>query len=89
MFNDDEKEYLMELIQRFASGFYVDIHAFCVMGTHFHILASSREVDAKKAETKELYQRYQAIFGKDAEPPAGSYETDGGIIPDEDGWHSG
>ena len=85
MFNDDEKEYLMELIQRFASGFYVDIHAFCVMGTHFHILASSRELEAKKAENEELYRRYQAIFGKDAEPPAGSYQTDGGIIPDEDG----
>jgi len=49
------------------------------MGTHFHILASSRELEAKHAENEELYRRYRAIFGKDAEPPAGSYETDGGI----------
>ncbi|MCP5049106.1 MAG: hypothetical protein GY940_18190, partial [bacterium] len=45
----------------------------------------SREVEAKHAANEELYCRYRAIFGKDAEPPAGSYQTDGGIIPDEDG----
>jgi REP element-mobilizing transposase RayT len=85
MFSDEEKEYFMEQIQRFASGFYVDIHAFCVMGTHFHILASSREWEAKNAEDEELYRRYRLIYGEDAAPPAGSYDTDGSIIPDEDG----
>lgn len=85
MFNDEEKEYFMELIERFASGFYVDIHAFCVMGTHFHILASCRELEAKNAKNEELYRRYRLIYGEDAEPPAGSYETEGSIIPDGDG----
>ncbi len=51
MFNDDEKEYLMELIQRFASGFYVDIHAFCVMGTHFQIAEPGQASSRKTVKT--------------------------------------
>ena len=82
---DGEKEYFLKLLERLASGFFVDIHAFCVMGNHFHILATGLELEAKKASKKELYVRYKAVYGKDADPPAGSVESDGTLIPDEDG----
>ena len=38
LFHDEEKEVFMKLIEHFASGFFIDIHAFAVMGNHFHIL---------------------------------------------------
>jgi len=83
-FSDEEKEYFLNLLERFASGFFVEIHTFCVMGTHFHVQATGLEVEAEKAEAKELFRRYRLIYGQDAEPPVGSYEVDGSVIPDED-----
>jgi REP element-mobilizing transposase RayT len=38
-----EKEYLLKLLERFAAGFFVRIHSFCIMGNHFHILATGLE----------------------------------------------
>ena len=84
-FNDEEKEYFMHLLERFASGFFVNIHAFCIMSNHFHILATGLDLEAKRADEKELLRRYRLMFGKDADPPSGSYRSTGSIIPDEDG----
>lgn len=85
MFDDHEKEYLFNLLTVFASGFFVDIHAFCIMGNHFHILATGLEQDAQKASNEELYSRYRLMYGKKAKPPSGSYKTYGYFQPDEDG----
>ncbi len=35
LLHDEEKEYFFKLLERFASGFFVAIHAFCIMGNHF------------------------------------------------------
>jgi hypothetical protein len=43
------------------------------------------ELEAKNASDEELLRRYRHMYGKNADPPVGSYETDGSIIPDEDG----
>jgi hypothetical protein len=32
------KEYFRHLLERFASGFFVQIHAFAILDNHFHIL---------------------------------------------------
>jgi REP element-mobilizing transposase RayT len=85
LFQDEEKEYFLTLLERFAAGFFVDIHAFCVMGSHFHILATGLELEAKKASKEELFHRYHLIYPKNIEPPEGYYESDGTLIPDEDG----
>ena len=85
MFDDQEKEYLFKLMTVFASGFFVDIHAFCIMGTHFHILASGLEQEAQNASKEELFRRYQLMFGEKAKPPTGSCKTYGYFQPDEDG----
>jgi len=83
--HDQEKEYFMKLLERFASGFFVQIHAFCIMGNHFHILASGLEQEAQKASKEELRERYKRLYPKETEPPPGSYQPNGDLIPDEDG----
>lgn len=85
LFNNEEKEYFLKLLERFASGFFVDILSFTFMSNHFHILANGLELDAKKASLGELKRRYQLIYGENLEYPAGSFDTDGTLIPDEDG----
>ncbi len=84
IFDDQEKEYLFKLLSTFASGFYVNIHAYCIMGTHFHILATGLEQEAKEASTDELYRRYRLMYGQKAKPPTGSSKTYGYFKPDED-----
>ena len=85
MLNEDEKEYFLKLMERFASGFFVQIQAFCIMDNHFHILATGLELDAKNASDETLINRYKLMYGKSAEPPAGVYDTNGDLIPDADG----
>jgi REP element-mobilizing transposase RayT len=84
-FDAIEKETLFNLLNLFASGFYVQIHAYCIMGTHFHILASSLDQQAQHASREELLHRYRLMYGKKATPPTGSYQNDGTFSPDEDG----
>lgn len=43
------------------------------------------ELEAQKATTEELLRRYKLMFGKESEPPQGSYESNGAIISDADG----
>jgi REP element-mobilizing transposase RayT len=83
-FNEIEKEYLLNLLHTFAAAFFVKIHAFCIMGTHFHILASGQEKQAKQATKDDLFNRYQIMYGKKAKPPTGSWKSDGTFHPDED-----
>ncbi|MCP5052760.1 MAG: hypothetical protein GY940_36670, partial [bacterium] len=85
LFFDQEKEYFMNLLERLAAGFFVQIHAFAVLGNHFHILATGLELDAQNASEDELCRRYRLIYGKDADPPVGSYDPDGTLNPDPDG----
>ncbi len=85
LFNEDDKESFLKLLERFAEGFYVDIHAFCIMSNHFHILATGLEKEAVVASKEELFRQYRLIYGQDADPPAGSYDSGGQFIPDADG----
>ena len=81
----EEKDYFIELLERFASGFFVHIHAFCIMDNHFHIMATGMEQEAQDASKKELFQRYRLMYGENAEPPEGMYDSSGNLIPDPDG----
>jgi REP element-mobilizing transposase RayT len=85
LFQQEEKEYFLKQMQRFASGFFVHIHAFAILGNHFHILATGLDIEAKKASKEELYHRYRLMYRKNADPPAGSYTSNGTLIPDADG----
>ncbi len=60
LFFDQEKEYFMNLLEGLAAGFFVQIHAFAILGNHFHILATGMELDAQNASEKELLRRYRS-----------------------------
>jgi len=84
LFNEGDKELFLKLLERFAVGFFVEIHAFCIMSNHFHILATGLEKEARSASKEELFRRYRLIYGQEADPPAGTYDTSGQLIPDAD-----
>ena len=84
-FDDVEKEYFYNLMTVFASGFFVRIHAFCIMGNHFHIMATGLDREAKEAGKDELFGRYRLMYGRKANPPVGSTKTYGYFQVDKDG----
>lgn len=84
LFKDNHKEFFLTLLDQFAAGFFVEIHAFCIMDNHFHILATCLEKESRLASREELLRRYHLIFGEKAEPPAGSYDSCNQLIPDAD-----
>ncbi|MHC5019274.1 MAG: transposase [Planctomycetota bacterium] len=83
--SDGEKEEFLRLLERLARGFFVQIHAFCIMSNHFHLLVTGQEREASEASRGELIRRYRAIYGKTADPPLGPTEPDGTVDPDNDG----
>jgi REP element-mobilizing transposase RayT len=43
-----------------AAGFFNRIHSFCIMGNHFHILATGMKLEAQKATTEQLKSKYRS-----------------------------
>lgn len=84
LFGDREKEYFLLLLEKYAKGFFVDVHAFCIMGNHIHILATGREQQALKASHRELLKRHREMYGQKDHPPQGRFDRDGTVIPDKD-----
>jgi len=85
LFTESDKEFFLKRLERLAAGFFLEIHAFCIMSNHFHILATGLEKEARSASKDELIRRYRLIYGKNAEPPAGTYDSSYQLIPDADG----
>ena len=83
-FTDSEKEHFVRLLERFAAGYFVRIHAFCVMSNHFHLLVTGMEEDSKNASVPELFRRYRTIYGPRANPPIGTLHASGEIEADPD-----
>lgn len=53
----EDKDYFVNLLRRFGAGYFVKIHAFCIMDNHFHILATVSEKEALCATEEELSER--------------------------------
>jgi len=83
--DDVEKEEILRLLERLGRGFFVQIHAFCIMSNHFHLLVTAQEGAAAQASKRDLVRRYRAIYGKRADPPLGEQQPDGSVDPDHDG----
>jgi REP element-mobilizing transposase RayT len=83
--DDAEKEEFLRLLERLARGFFVQIHAFCIMSNHFHLLVTGQEREAAEAGEGELLRRYRAIHGKRSDPPPGVLQNDGSWDHDHDG----
>ncbi|MCP4213433.1 MAG: hypothetical protein GY765_02200 [bacterium] len=82
--NEKDMKKFLELLKRFAKGFFVDVHAFIIIDGHFHILVTCLDEDAKEVTVEELLERYLLMYpGK--QPPIGKYNLRGELIPDKDG----
>ena len=84
LFNDIHKNYFLKLLEIFAAGFFVRIHAFAIMGNHFHILVTTMDQEAIFATKEELLCRYRLMYGKDEFPPPGRFDKNGNLLPDDD-----
>jgi len=85
LFQEPEKEQYLSQLEKLSKGFYVALHAFCVMDNHVHLLVTSLQAEAENASKEELIQRYRVIYGEKANPPLGSLEFNGEETPDDDG----
>ena len=60
---DGEKEHLLGLIRWLSTIFFVDVHGFCIMGNHFHLLCSMES--AAKFGHGEVAARVRSYYGRD------------------------
>jgi REP element-mobilizing transposase RayT len=58
---DIEKDFLLDLIRRYAALYLVEILGFCLMGNHFHILL--RVIPEYKFSDDDLLKRYVNFYG--------------------------
>ena len=58
---DIEKDYMLDLIQRYAALYLVEILGFCLMGNHFHILV--RVIPEYKFSDEVFLKRYSNFYG--------------------------
>ena len=58
---DMEKDFMFDLIRRYADLYFVEILGFCLMGNHFHILV--RTIPENKFTDEEVLKRYVDFYG--------------------------
>ncbi len=60
---DIEKDFMLDLIRRYSSLYFVEILGFCLMGNHFHILV--KMFPEYKFTDKQIEDRYAEFYGDD------------------------
>jgi REP element-mobilizing transposase RayT len=58
---DIEKDFMLDLIRRYAGLYLVEILGFCLMGNHFHILV--RVIPEYKFSDEDILKRYVDFYG--------------------------
>ncbi len=58
---DIEKDFMLDLIRRYATLYFVEILGFCLMGNHFHILV--RMFPEYKFTDDDIKKRYVEFYG--------------------------
>ena len=58
---DVEKDFMLNLIRRYAALYLVEILGFCLMGNHFHILV--KVIPEYKFSDEEILKRYADFYG--------------------------
>jgi len=58
---DIEKDFMLDLIRRYAKLYFVEILGFCLMGNHIHILV--RMFPEYKFTDEDIKQRYEDFYG--------------------------
>jgi REP element-mobilizing transposase RayT len=60
---DVEKDFMLDLIRRYADLYFVEILGFCLLGNHFHILV--KMFPEHKFTDEDIKKRYVAFYGDD------------------------
>jgi REP element-mobilizing transposase RayT len=58
---DIEKDFMIDLIKRYADLYFVEILGFCLMGNHFHILV--KMLPEYKFSDEEIEKRFVGFYG--------------------------
>ena len=58
---DFEKDFMLDVIRRYAALYLVEILGFCLMGNHFHILV--RVIPESKFTDEDILRRYVDFYG--------------------------
>jgi REP element-mobilizing transposase RayT len=58
---DIEKDFMLDLIRRYAALYLVEILGFCLMGNHFHVLV--RVIPEYKFSDEDILKRYMDFYG--------------------------
>jgi REP element-mobilizing transposase RayT len=58
---DVEKDFMLDLIRRYATLYLIEILGFCLMGNHFHILV--RVIPEYKFSDEDILKRYIDFYG--------------------------
>ena len=58
---DIEKDFMLDLIRRYATLYLVEIIGFCLMGNHFHILV--RMFPDHKFTDEDILKRFADFYG--------------------------
>jgi len=58
---DVEKDFMLDLIRRYAALYLVEVLGFCLMGSHFHVLV--RVIPEDKFSDEEILKRYADFYG--------------------------
>jgi len=58
---DVEKDFMLDLVRRYAGLYLVEILGFCVMGNHFHVLV--KVIPEYKYSDEEILKRYIDFYG--------------------------
>ena len=62
--DEDEKQYFVELMHRYAAFCGVRVLSWVVMSNHFHLLVEVPPVDRANMSAQEVFQRLECIWGK-------------------------
>ena len=60
---DIEKDFMLDLIRRYSTLYFVEILGFCLMGNHFHILVKT--LPEYKLTDEDIKARYMGFYGDD------------------------
>ena len=66
---DVEKDFMLDLIRRYSTLYFVEILGFCLMGNHFHILV--KMFPEHKFTDEDIQKRYENFYGDDSMFAAG------------------
>jgi hypothetical protein len=66
---DVEKDFMLDLIRRYSTLYFVEILGFCLMGNHFHLLV--KMFPKHKFTDEDIQKRYEKFYGDDAMFAAG------------------